>query len=1019
MQIIEIIPPKQARSFDKPPIFNINEQQKYFKQEPILQELLCQIRKPEAKAGLLLQYGYFKATKRFFQKEEFKKKDIIFISKLLGYREVAISDYKERTYREHKRLILSISGFTSFSSNKDLLKVELNHMASQQMHPRNIFFAAIDFLTSKKIELPNYRVFAKMITESFNLFESQSLKKIEINITEEHKEVLDALLDKNDSKGVYARNLVARLKNINQSLRPKNIKQSIRGFLIVKNLFKELEPLIKSLDLSPEATKYYAIWVIKARVEQLSTLNNPNKIYLYLAAFINYQYCTWQDTLIDILLRANQERLNKVEKAIEEKIIEKNEEKNKKTQSIIEGFKRSEESIEKIRKIVFLKELTDAEKITILQSILGEQITTEEVKKYQELEKEILHELSNSEYYEVLESFSRTIQNRVADIVRYVEFNPETKSSNLMEAIVDYQKKKGDINSTAPRKFLSNIEQKLIFGKTNDQFNVSLYKAVLLTKISDAIKSGEVNLLNSYKFLPIEAYLISDDVWEKERETLIERAGVGKFKKIKDLLLKLKDILEKQYYITNCNITDKTNKFIKFRKNGRFILHTPKVERGEHDKISSLLSKNEYKSVLEIFSEIDKILSFTECFKHYKVKNISKKPAKEIFYGGIFGLGTNMGLHRLSNTSKGINYNTLYNTVNWYFTVENLSTINKSFIQFMSKLWLPTLFLKDKELLHSSGDAKKFVVSAESLNANFSFKYFGQNHGSSVYTFLDERQMLFYTTIFSSSERDAGYVIDGLLHNADINIDTHSTDTHGYTEIIFAICYLIGVDFAPRIKNIAAQSIFAFNKSTKQILKAQHKTPILPARYIKTSVIEENWDSILRLIVTIKLRNTQASRILRRLSSYAKQHQLHEALKEFGRIIKSIFILKYIDNVELRQQIEKQLNKGELSNRFSSIIFFANNQEFTQSITEDQEIVVQCKMIIQNLIILWNYLMLTKLIMRCNPEKRKEIIDIIKHGSIITWRHINLLGIYDFNNLKKADITLDDAKEILLYNKAA
>ena len=84
MQIIEIIPPKQARSFDKPPIFNINEQQKYFKQEPILQELLCQIRKPEAKAGLLLQYGYFKATKRFFQKEDFKKKDIIFISKCLS-----------------------------------------------------------------------------------------------------------------------------------------------------------------------------------------------------------------------------------------------------------------------------------------------------------------------------------------------------------------------------------------------------------------------------------------------------------------------------------------------------------------------------------------------------------------------------------------------------------------------------------------------------------------------------------------------------------------------------------------------------------------------------------------------------------------------------------------------------------------------------------------------------------------------------------------------------------------------
>ena len=87
-------------------------------------------------------------------------------------------------------------------------------------------------------------------------------------------------------------------------------------------------------------------------------------------------------------------------------------------------------------KIVFLKELTDAEKITILQSILGEQITTEELKKYQELEKEILHELSNSEYYKVLESFSRTIQNRVADIVRYVEFNQGTDARYVTDELM-------------------------------------------------------------------------------------------------------------------------------------------------------------------------------------------------------------------------------------------------------------------------------------------------------------------------------------------------------------------------------------------------------------------------------------------------------------------------------------------------------------------------------------------------------------------------------------------------------
>jgi hypothetical protein len=56
------------------------------------------------------------------------------------------------------------------------------------------------------------------------------------------------------------------------------------------------------------------------------------------------------------------------------------------------------------------------------------------------------------------------------------------------------------------------------------------------------------------------------------------------------------------------------------------------------------------------------------------------------------------------------------------------------------------------------------------------FKYFGQNKGISVYSFVDERHLLFYSTVISSSEREAAYVIDGLLHNETIKSDIHSTD---------------------------------------------------------------------------------------------------------------------------------------------------------------------------------------------------------------------------------------------------
>lgn len=67
--------------------------------------------------------------------------------------------------------------------------------------------------------------------------------------------------------------------------------------------------------------------------------------------------------------------------------------------------------------------------------------------------------------------------------------------------------------------------------------------------------------------------------------------------------------------------------------------------------------------------------------------------------------------------------------------------------------------------------------------------------------------------------------------------------------------------------------------------------------------------------------NVAESTIHKRLSSYAKQNSLYRTLKEFGRITKTLFILKYYDDVELRQKIEKQLNLVELSHKFAKAIF--------------------------------------------------------------------------------------------------
>jgi glutamate synthase domain-containing protein 1 len=133
---------------------------------------------------------------------------------------------------------------------------------------------------------------------------------------------------------------------------------------------------------------------------------------------------------------------------------------------------------------------------------------------------------------------------------------------------------------------------------------------------------------------------------------------------------------------------------------------------------------------------------------------------------------------------------------------------------------------------------------------------------------------------------------------------------------------------------------------------------------------------------------------------------LYRGLKALGQIIKSIFLLRYIDDYTLRQAIEKQLNKLESANKFSRAVFYGNNQEFQQETKEEQVIAEGCKRLIQNAIIFWNYLYLSeKVANTATGEKRKQLLIQIKNSSVVPWQHINLHGEFDFSDEKLKDAT--------------
>lgn len=201
----------------------------------------------------------------------------------------------------------------------------------------------------------------------------------------------------------------------------------------------------------------------------------------------------------------------------------------------------------------------------------------------------------------------------------------------------------------------------------------------------------------------------------------------------------------------------------------------------------------------------------------------------------------------------------------------------------------------------------------------------GYTMASVVNTAVDERFALFSSAVVTASDREAISMVDMHLGNPVVKSTIHSTDTHGTSEVVFGIMYLLDIYFAPRIKDIASLQLFGFiNKQEYVDLDYE----LLPDKSINTSLIQEYWDEILRVIVSLKLGKTSAAQILKRLNSYAHQNPLHKALKEFGKVTRTAFILKYYDDVELRQSVEKLLSHIEMMNRFAKAVFFGNNQEF-------------------------------------------------------------------------------------------
>ena len=325
----------------------------------------------------------------------------------------------------------------------------------------------------------------------------------------------------------------------------------------------------------------------------------------------------------------------------------------------------------------------------------------------------------------------------------------------------------------------------------------------------------------------------------------------------------------------------------------------------------------------DLFIEVDGWTGFSRCLTHINGTSEQTQESRIYLYPAILAQACNLGLTRMAQIAD-LSHDRLLWYTNWYLQENTLraavnAIVNFQYHQPLSQYWGGGTL--------SSSDGQRFPVSVKNAKAVALPRYFGYGRGLTFYTWTSDQLSQYGTKVIPTTVRDATYVLDEILANeTKLPIVEHTTDTIGYTELVFALFDLLGLQFSPRIRDLGEQRLYRLNREQNY----QHLEPLLKGK-INPERLLSRWDDMLRVAGSLKRGWVTASLLITKLQSFPQQNALTCSLQEYGRLIKTMFILRYIESEEYRRRISTQLNKGETLHSLRRFLFFAHQGQIRAS----------------------------------------------------------------------------------------
>ncbi|HAQ0936804.1 TPA: Tn3 family transposase, partial [Enterococcus faecium] len=895
---------------------------------------------------------------------------IQYISKQIGVSPSSLDHYpqRENTLWDHLKEIRSEYDFVTFTLSEYRMTFKyLHQLALENGDAIHLLHECIDFLRKNKIILPAITTLERMVWEARAMAEKKLFNTVSKSLTNEQKEKLEGIIT---------------------SQHPSESNKTILGWLkeppghpSPETFLKIIERLeyIRGMDLETVQISH----LHRNRLLQLSRLGSRYEPY----AFRDFQENKRYSILTIYLLQLTQELTDKAFEIHDRQIL-----------SLLSKGRKAQEEIQKQNgkklneKVIHFTNIGQAlikareEKLDVfkvLESVIEWNTFVSSVEEAQELARP-----ADYDYLDLLQKRFYSLRKYTPTLLRVLEFHSTKANEPLLQAVEIIrgmnESGKRKVPDDSPVDFISKRWKRHLYEDDGTTINRHYYEMAVLTELREHVRAGDVSIVGSRQYRDFEEYLFSEDTWNQSKGNTRLSVSLSFEDYITERTSSFNERLK--WLAANSNKLDG----VSLEKGKLSLARLEKDVPEEAKKFSaSLYQMLPRIKLTDLLMDVAHITGFHEQFTH---ASNNRKPDKEetiIIMAALLGMGMNIGLSKMAEATPGLTYKQLANVSQWRMYEDAMNKAQAILVNFHHKLQLPFYW---GDGTTSSSDGMRMQLGVSSLHADAN-PHYGTGKGATIYRFTSDQFSSYYTKIIHTNSRDAIHVLDGLLHHeTDLNIEEHYTDTAGYTDQIFGLTHLLGFKFAPRIRDLSDSKLFTIDKASEY-----PKLEAILRGQINTKVIKENYEDVLRLAHSIREGTVSASLIMGKLGSYSRQNSLATALREMGRIEKTIFILNYISDESLRRKIQRGLNKGEAMNGLARAIFFGKQGELRERTIQHQLQRASALNIIINAISIWNTLHLTTAV---EYKKRTGSFneDLLHHMSPLGWEHINLLGEYHFNS---------------------